>query len=77
MTRNNVIAIAAALIAAAALAACKAEGDAAGPDGGKPIKQICKMNNQCWICPDEAALKKCILNPATSGCKQATEGECQ
>jgi hypothetical protein len=37
---------------------------------------ICKMNGQCWICPDEEAMKKCIINPATSGCKQGAPGEC-
>ena len=50
--------------------ACKDSGSATGPDGGpKQPKLICKMNNQCWVCPDEAAMTKCIINPVTSGCK--------
>ena len=57
--------------------ACKNTDGAAGADGAvKGPKLICKMNNQCWICPDEAAMKKCIINPATSGCKQGSPGEC-
>jgi hypothetical protein len=54
------------------LVACKGSGDGAtAGDGGKQPKLLCKMNNQCWVCPDEAAMKKCILNPVTSGCKQS------
>ena len=57
--------------------ACKgSSGGATDADGGHVPKMICKMNNQCWICPDEAAMKKCIINPATSGCKQGSPGEC-
>jgi len=60
---------------------CKDPGaGGAGADGGegkKAPKLICKMNNQCWICPDDAAMKKCIINPTTSGCKQSSEGECR
>lgn len=58
-----------------ALACSKGSGGTDG-DGGKVVKQICKMNNQCWICPDEAAMKKCIINPATSGCKLSGPTEC-
>ena len=60
--------------------ACKDAGSAAGGeggDGGKAPKLICKMNNQCWICPDDAAMKKCIINPATSGCKLSSDGDCR
>jgi hypothetical protein len=61
----------AALTSVLALA-CKGSGDGAtAGDGGKQPKLICKMNNQCWVCPDDAAMKKCIINPATSGCKQS------
>ena len=55
--------------------ACKG-GGATDADGGHVPKMICKMNNQCWICPDEAAMKKCIINPVTSGCKQGSPGDC-
>jgi hypothetical protein len=48
----------------------------ADADAGHVPKMICKMNNGCWICPDEAAMKKCIINPATSGCKPGASGEC-
>ena len=56
--------------------ACKGGGGATDADGGHAPKMICKMNNQCWICPDEAAMKKCIINPATSGCKVGSPGDC-
>lgn len=58
---------------------CKDAGTGASGEGGagtKGPKLICKMNNQCLVCPDDDAMKKCIINPATSGCKQATSGEC-
>jgi predicted small secreted protein len=57
--------------------ACKNSGGGTGPDGGPNVKLICKMNNQCWICPNDNAMKKCIINPVSSGCKQASAGECQ
>ena len=56
---------------------CKDGGGAPGADGGPTVKLICKMNNQCWICPTDDAMKKCIINPVSSGCKQASAGECQ
>jgi hypothetical protein len=58
---------------------CKESGGgaAAGEGGTKAPKQICTMNNQCWICPDEAAMKKCIINPGTSGCKLSSDGDCR
>jgi hypothetical protein len=66
-----------ALTSVLALACDKGSGGGAtDADGGKIVKQICKMNNQCWICPDEAAMKKCIINPATSGCKLSGPTEC-
>jgi hypothetical protein len=55
---------------------CKNSGGGTGPDGGPVVKLICKMNNQCWICPTDEAMKKCIINPVTSGCKQGASGEC-
>ncbi len=52
-------------------------GSGGGGGGGKAPKLICKMNNQCWICPDDGAMKKCIINPATSGCKLSSDGDCR
>jgi hypothetical protein len=65
--------------------ACKAEssGPAAGggaAEGGasaKPKKLTCRMEGQCWVCPDEAAIKKCIINPVTSGCTKGTDSDCR
>ena len=57
-------------------AACKNEPAKTGPDGGPELKIICKMNAQCWICPSQEALKKCIINPVSSGCKLSAAGDC-
>jgi hypothetical protein len=79
MTRRILATALAALTSLVVLSplACKgSDGSSPDGDGGHVPKMICKMNNQCWICPDEAAMKKCIINPATSGCKQGTAGEC-
>lgn len=61
--------------------ACKDQSGATGGDGGEaggqPKKLTCRMNNQCWICPDEAAIKKCIINPITSGCTKSDDGDCR
>lgn len=59
------------------LIACKNEGGAAAADGGAtPKKLTCRMDRQCWICPDEAAIKKCIINPVTSGCTKGRDSDC-
>ena len=66
------------LLAVISPVSCKEPAAGAiGGDGGKAVKLICKMNNQCWICPDDAAMSKCVINPATSGCKQASDGDCR
>lgn len=69
------------LSAACLVLACKDGGGAAAGDGGtgeggKPKKLTCRMEKQCWICPDEAAIKKCIINPVTSGCTKADDSDC-
>jgi hypothetical protein len=77
MVRRIVALAALAALTALLLLSCKDEGPGgAGADGGKAPKLICKVNDQCLICPDDASLKKCIINPTTSGCKIATSGEC-
>ena len=64
-------------LAAVLVLSCKNEEARAKDEAGAPIPKLyCKINNGCWICPDDAAMKKCILNPATSGCKQAGISEC-
>lgn len=77
--RIVVIACCACLTAAVALVApaCKNEGAAKAGDGGGPAPKLyCKINGGCWICPDDAAMKKCIINPATSGCKAGSLSDC-
>lgn len=53
-----------------------AEGGSAEAGSGTPKKLTCRMDRQCWICPDEAAIKKCIINPITSGCTKGNESDC-
>jgi hypothetical protein len=77
MTRRILVTAAVSSFVVLSLLACKGgSSGATDGDGGHAPKLICKMNNQCWICPDDGAMKKCIINPATSGCKQAAAGEC-
>lgn len=74
LTHLLTIAVTAAAIALAA--GCAKETTGAPGDGGKPIKRACKMEGKCYLCPDDEAMKKCILNPGTSGCKLASESDC-
>ena len=56
---------------------CKNAGDGATGEGGAPVAKLyCKMNNQCWICPNDEAMKKCLHNPVTSGCKLGGASDC-
>jgi hypothetical protein len=76
MIRKILVLAIVASFAASLSAACK---DTTRPldEAGKPIpKLFCKLNNQCWICPDDAAMTKCIINPTTSGCKQGGITDC-
>jgi hypothetical protein len=34
------------------------------------------MDKQCFVCPDEAAIKRCIINPITSGCTKGDDSDC-
>ena len=66
-----------AALSALSAVSCKDGGGGTTADGGKPPpKLVCKVDNKCMICPDEAAMKKCIINPTTSGCKVAAAGDC-
>jgi hypothetical protein len=77
MIRRLLVASAIFALLALSAVACKKEEAGGGPDGGPAPKPLyCKVTNQCWICADEAALTKCILNPVTSGCKQGTFSDC-
>jgi len=77
MARRILVVTALATLGALLALSCKDTTGGATDEAGKPTKPLyCKLNNQCWICPDEAAIKKCIINPATAGCKQASAGEC-
>ncbi len=65
-------------VAAIALAAGCDKGNTGAPgDGGKPVRRACKMEGKCYLCPDDEAMKKCILNPGTSGCKPASDADCE
>jgi hypothetical protein len=84
MIRRILVITSLAAFASLLALSCKESGGASAGDGGDSgtasghaPKLICKMNNQCWICPDDAAMKKCIINPATSGCKQSSDGDCR
>lgn len=65
-------------VAAIAVSAGCDKGNTGAPgDSGKPVRRACKMEGKCYLCPDDEAMKKCILNPTTSGCKPASEADCE
>jgi hypothetical protein len=37
----------------------------------------CKVNNVCFVCPDEAAQAKCIRDPSVARCKYAEMSHCK
>ena len=76
MIRNILVLVLASLAALLALSCKSPGGTTIGEGGVVQPKLFCKMNNQCWICPDDAAMKKCIINPVSSGCKQGGVSEC-
>ena len=77
MLRRPTSTLFALLVVLVAASSCDKGGDGGAPgDGGKPVKRACKMQGKCYLCPDDDAMKKCIINPGTSGCKPASESDC-
>ena len=37
----------------------------------------CRVNEQCFVCPDEKAKAKCVADPTTSRCKWAEPSHCK
>lgn len=37
----------------------------------------CKVNNVCFVCPDEAAQAKCVRDPSVARCKYAEMTHCK
>jgi hypothetical protein len=56
----------AVVLAAALLGACRG-----GP------KRTCKVNDQCFVCPDEAAITRCKADPTRSRCKWTPPEDCK
>ena len=71
-----VVAIASMTLALATGCDKSTNGATPDPDSGKMVKRACKMQGKCYLCPDDEAMKKCILNPGTSGCKPASDADC-
>jgi hypothetical protein len=36
----------------------------------------CRVNEQCFVCPDEKAKAACVRDPTTSRCKWAEPSHC-
>lgn len=36
----------------------------------------CKVNDQCFVCPDERAKASCVRDPTSSRCKWAEPSHC-
>ncbi len=37
----------------------------------------CKVNDQCFVCPDEKAKASCVRDPTSSRCKWAEPHHCK
>jgi hypothetical protein len=37
----------------------------------------CKVNDVCFVCPDEKAQAKCKVDPSTARCKYAQPSHCK
>jgi hypothetical protein len=37
----------------------------------------CKVNDQCFVCPDEKAKSNCVRDPTSSRCKWAEPSHCK
>lgn len=40
-------------------------------------KKTCKVNDQCFVCPDEAAVTRCKADPTRSRCKWTPLSDCK
>ena len=40
-------------------------------------QKFCKVNDQCFVCPDDAAVQKCFSDPTTSRCKWTPPSNCK
>jgi hypothetical protein len=65
VSRRVVFTLACVLGAVALGAACKQ-----GPE------LTCRVNEQCFVCPDEKAKAACVRDPTTSRCKWAEPSHC-
>ncbi len=40
-------------------------------------KKTCRVNDQCFTCPNDEAIAKCKADPTRSRCKWAPMSECE
>jgi hypothetical protein len=43
---------------------------------GTSKKKTCKVNDQCFVCPDDKAVAACFADPTSSRCKWAEPSNC-
>lgn len=43
---------------------------------GPSRKRTCKVNGQCFVCPDDKAVAACRRDPTSSRCKWAEPSNC-
>jgi hypothetical protein len=60
-------------IAALGLALAALLGGACGPSE----KKHCKVNDQCFVCPDDKAFAACKRDPTSSRCKWTPPENCK
>ena len=64
---KSIVALGVALVIGVLTPACKKSGP----------ELTCKVNNVCFVCPDEAAQAKCIRDPSVARCKYAEMSHCK
>lgn len=68
MSQGLIVTAALGLLAGALLAgACKSRGP----------ELTCKVNDVCFVCPDEKAQSRCLRDPSSARCKYAELSHCK
>ena len=67
MKNARVVVVGAAVLVGLLAASCRRKGP----------ELTCKINDQCFVCPDEKAKANCVRDPTASRCKWAEPSHCK